>query len=156
MGANKSGSTGKAITSHLDLVYPSKYVKAADLAGKDVTVVFVCAEWEDLVMVGGKHDKKAAITLETVNGKTLGKKLVAGKTVLQQIGAAVGTPIIGEWPGRRFTIYPTTCTLSRGEVKECIRVRGRVNERAQDVPEDMAKEPEKRADDASDAAGGAS
>jgi hypothetical protein len=151
-------ASGPAITGHVDLVYPTEYVKAADLRGKDVTVVIDKLTWENLVMAGGKRDRKVAIHLRNTAGKPLGKKWIAGKTVLKQIAQAVGSNDIGTWANQRVTMYPTTCKGKAGEVMDCIRVRVRVNAGAVEIPEDMAREPEPRpdfADEAEEGDGGA-
>lgn len=138
---------GEALRGHLELVYPSEYVKAADLRGRDVTVIIHDVTRENLVMVGGKKDRKAVVTMRLRNkdgspGQVLGKRWVVGKTVLRQIGASTKSNIIGEWIGREITMYPTTCRGKEGKEVECIRVRVRVDQHANEVPDDMAAEPE--------------
>jgi len=131
----------KLITGHLELVYPSNYVKAADLKG-DVTIEIVRVEWEQLIMQGGKKDTKPAITMKSASGKVLGKKLIVGKTVLRQIGVAVGDPVIANWTGKRITIYPTTCKGAEGGIVECIRVRPRTAGGNAEPPADMMRAPD--------------
>lgn len=133
---------GEPVLGHVDLVYPSKYVKAADLNGKDVTVKIVKVEWETLVMRGNKKERKPVMTMASKSGKVLGKTLVLNKTNLKQIGKTIGEKKVERWPGHEITIYPTTDHFGR-EVVECIRVRVRTNAQTTDVPEDMAQEPEK-------------
>ena len=138
---NKPGS-GAAITGHVDLVYPTKYVKAVDLRGKDVTVIVDRVTWENLVMAGGKKDRKVAIHMRSVGGKHLEKLWIAGKTVVKQIAKSLGEKDVGKWPGGKVTMYPTTCRGGGGEEMECIRVRVRTSATAVDIPEDMAAAPE--------------
>lgn len=138
---------GEALRGHLELVYPSEYVKAADLRGRDVTVIIADITKETLVMVGGKKDRKAVITMRARNkdgspGQLLGKRWVVGKTVLRQIGAATGEKVMANWLGKEVTMYPTTCRGKEGKEVECIRVRVRVDQHANEVPDDMAAEPE--------------
>jgi hypothetical protein len=133
--------SGPVITTHVDLVYPTKYVKAADLRGKDVTIVIERVTWEALVMAGGKRDTKAAIHMRSTGGKPLEKLWIAGKTVLKQIAKATGEREIGNWSGKRVTMYPTTCKGGGGEEMECIRVRVRTSATAVEIPEDMAAAP---------------
>lgn len=145
--ANRSGGTGQVITGHLELLYPSEYLKAADLRGKDINVVIDHAEWEDLVMQGGKRDRKVALHIRSVKGVKLGKRWIVGKTVLRQIAATLGGENdVGKWNGGKVTIYPTTCRGASGGQVECIRVRVRVNTRAEEPTEDMTKAPEPRVD----------
>lgn len=138
---------GEALRGHLELVYPSEYVKAADLRGRDVTVIIADITKETLVMVGGKKDRKAVITMRARNkdgspGQLLGKRWVVGKTVLRQIGAATGEKVMANWLGKEVTMCPTTCRGKEGKEVECIRVRVRVDQHANEVPDDMAAEPE--------------
>lgn len=147
---------GPLITGHVDLVYPTEYLKAADLRGKDVTVIIDRLTRESLVMAGGKRDQKAAIHMRTVGGKPLGKKWIAGKTVLKQIAAALDEKDVGKWGGGRVTMYPTTCRGGDGKTQECIRVRLRVNEDAANVTDDMSAEPAPRVDFADEAGAEAS
>ena len=152
--ASSKSSSGPAITGHVDLVYPTKYVKAADLKGRDVTIVIERVTWENLVMAGGKRDRKAAIHMRSVSGKPLEKLWIVGKTVLKQIAKATGDREIGAWAGKRVTMYPTTCRGGGGEEMECIRVRVRTSATANDVPEDMAAAPEPAPDFVDEADGG--
>lgn len=138
---------GEALRGHLELVYPSEYVKAADLKGRDVTIIIADITKETLVMVGGKKDRKAVVHMRARNrdgspGQLLGKRWVVGKTVLRQIGAATGEKVMDNWLGKEVTMYPDTCRGKDGKMVECIRVRVRVDQHANDVPEDMAAEPE--------------
>jgi hypothetical protein len=128
------------LTGHIDLVYPTKYVKAADLKGRDVTVRVVCLERDVLVMAGGKKEFKNILTMETLAGQRLGKQLVLNKTNARLIASQHG-PVVGDWSGKEVTLYPTTTKCGR-EIVECVRVRGRVTRNAEDVPEDMAREPD--------------
>lgn len=128
------------ITGHVDLAYPTKYVKAADLRGKDVTVQIVCLEQDVLVMQGGKREKKNVLTMATLQGKTLGKQLVLNKTNARLIASQHG-PLVEAWENKTITLYPTTTKCGR-EMVDCVRVRGRVSKGAEEVPDDMAAEPE--------------
>lgn len=137
--------TTQRITGHIDLAYPTKYVKAADLNGKDVTVRIVCLESDVLVMQGGKKERKNVLTMESLQGRRLGKQLVLNKTNARLVASQHG-PVIGNWTGKEITLYPTTTKCGR-DIVECIRVRGRVTQRTDDVPDDMARDPEPVAND---------
>jgi hypothetical protein len=135
------------ITGHLELLYPSEYVKAADLRGKDVTVLVDHLTWENLVMAGGKKDRKVTVHLKSVGGKKLEKRWVVGKTVLRQIAAALGGESdVAKWSGGKITMYPTTCRGADGKTVECIRVRGRSNANATELTEEMSATPAPRVD----------
>lgn len=134
----------RLVTCHIDLAFPTNYVKAADLKGKDATVRVVCVENDALVMAGGKKEFKNILTMESLAGQRLGKKLVLNKTNARIIAGQHG-PIMGNWTGKEITLYPTTTKCGR-EIVECVRVRGRVTRNAEEIPEDMAREPEPAAD----------
>ncbi len=128
------------ITGHLELLYPSKYVKAADLRGKDVTVIVAGASWENLIMAGGKRDRKVSLHLKSVSGKPLEKKLIVGKTVLRQIAASLGgEKDVARWNGKPITIYPDKCRGGDGSQVECIRVRVKVSASREEPPETMTE-----------------
>lgn len=136
MATSKDGA-GTKLTGHLELLHPSKYVKAADLRGKDVTVVIDYLTRENLIMAGGKRDQKIAISLRSVGGKSLDKKLIVGKTVLRMIGGAIGDRHVERWSGCRITLYPTTCRGADGSTVECIRVRVRTAQTQEEPPAEM-------------------
>lgn len=143
--ASSNGSAGVArISGHLELLYPSNYIKAADLRGKDVTVIIDHLQWEKLVMAGGKRDTKVAVVMRSVGGKLLERKWIVGKTVLRQIGHAMGTPDTTAWAGRPVTLYPTTCRGQKGETVECIRVRVKASRTQEEPPEEMTAPVEQR------------
>ena len=135
---------GQEITGHFQLVYPTEYIKAPDLRGKDVTVTIARVAWENLVMEGGRRDRKAVVHMTNSRGAPLGKRWVVGKTVLKQIAASIGSPNVDTWKGRQVTMYPTTCKGKAGETMECIRVRVRVSQQATEIPQDMAQAPAPR------------
>lgn len=125
------------LTGHFALVYPSRYIKAADLMGQNVTVTILRVRKETIEMEGGKKDDKAVLYIADARGKPLQKTWVAGKTVLKQIAATLGDPSIGTWKGKQVTMYPTTCKSKGGETVECIRVRPRVLQGSHEMPADM-------------------
>lgn len=138
----QGSKSGKPLSGHFGLMHPTNYVKAWDLNGKDVTVIISGIYEEHLVMQGGKKEVKPALTLRSRAGRALGKKLVLNKTNAKLIAAATGERLVERWVGREITIYPTTCKGAKGEEVECIRVRARINQRADDIPEEMARDPE--------------
>lgn len=128
---------GKPITGHVDLVFPSKYLKAADLRGKDVTVIIQAIEWESLVMVGGKRDIKPAITMQTATGRVIEKKWITPKTVLKMIAAATGEKHVDKFIGKKVTMYPDKCRGADGKEVECIRVRVKPSQSREEPPPEM-------------------
>jgi len=102
--------------SHVDLLFPSKYVKASDLRGKAVTVVIDrIVPRELLVMAGNKKDNKPVIYLR---GKEKG--WILNKTNARDIAKAWGPEVL-EWIGKPVVIVSRQVE-ARGEVVDAIRV----------------------------------
>lgn len=119
---------GEKISGHLELLYPSPYLKAADLAGRECTVTISHLEWDDIPQAGKSETvRKPVVFLIGADGKMLKKKLAAGPTVARQIGDALGERDTGKWSGKRITIYGTTTKGKAGKTVECVRVRARVH-----------------------------
>lgn len=101
---------------HFRLLFKSDYVGAWDLKGDTEVTIEKVLESEELIGEGGKKDYKPVILFQ---GKK--KKWVLGKTNAKSVGKLLGNDIT-EWPGKKITLYPTTCQAF-GEMVECIRVR---------------------------------
>jgi len=103
--------------NHVDLLFPGKYLKAADLRGHDVEVEIEHIDpRHELQGAKGEKEKKPVITM---TGKD--KKWVLNKTNAKSIAHIHGNEV-KKWIGQKVTIYPTTVNAG-GEVHECIRVR---------------------------------
>ena len=100
------------------LMFPSDYVAAEDLRGRDVNVVINDVELATLRTNDGKSKK----FLIRFKGKD--KPLVLNKTNARTIAGLHGTRA-EDWVGKPITIYPTTCEAF-GETTTCIRIRDRV------------------------------
>jgi hypothetical protein len=113
--------------AHIETMFDNDYIKAFDLAGKDVIVTIerVCAG-----EVSNKT-KKARKPLLYVKGQA--KPLVLNKTNAKVICQLYGKET-DEWIGKRLTLYPTTVDFG-GETVEAIRVRPQ-------VPPTKAPQPE--------------
>jgi hypothetical protein len=107
-----------------DQMYPGRFLRAADLDGKMVTVEIADINTEELE--GDKDQKSREYILTFVKAK---RALVLNKTncylIVQMFGKNPNT-----WPGKRITLYPTTCRFGPKMV-DCIRVYG-----SPDVTED--------------------
>lgn len=102
--------------SHFRLLFKTDYVGAWDLKGDTEVTIERVAEREELVGEGGKKDHKPVLYFK---GAT--KKMVLGKTNAKSVGKVLGNDTT-DWPGKKITLYPTTCQAF-GETVECIRVR---------------------------------
>lgn len=104
---------------HVDLLFPSKYLKAADLRGRDVTVTIKDLDpRSELKMRGGKVEAKPVISFAESD-----KLFCLNKTNAMSIAAVYG-PELKNWLGKRITLYPTTCMFGPKEVT-AIRIRER-------------------------------
>jgi hypothetical protein len=122
-------------------VFPSKYLKAADLAGKPRDVEIERSPQEEL---GSGDDKEIKTVLYFRGGTT--KPLPLNMTNWDAVAAIAGDDTV-DWPGNRIELYPDK-TLLRGVIKDCIRIR---RPQQKDLPrEPKAKAPAMATADNSD------
>ncbi len=140
--------------NHVDLLFPSKYAKAADLRGKNVPVVIDrIIPREKLMMQGGKSDQKPVIYLR---GKEKG--WILNKTNARAIAKIYG-PEVMNWIGKTVVIMSAEVE-ARGEMVEAIRVNVEATRKAangtkqtsnvdpdEQALADAAREAENAADD---------
>lgn len=107
------------ITLDDELMFPSLYLGAADLKGKDVTLVIERIQKEDLSRQGGKKERKPVVSF-----RKTGKMLVLNKTNAASIAELYGNAA-GEWVGKAITLYPTRTSMGPKQV-DCIRIRPQV------------------------------
>jgi hypothetical protein len=99
-----------------DDVFPSKYLKAADLNGKPVTVTIKDAPYETLKSSEGKEQGKTVLYF--VRGKkTLPLNIVNWDSVAEICGDDTDA-----WPGHTIELYPTVTSMGAKTVP-CIRIR---------------------------------
>jgi hypothetical protein len=94
-------------------VYPSNFIAAGDLDGRDVTLTIArCADKNTVKREDGKLIDKAVLYFkETPRG------LIAGKTNLRSIRLMLGNEM-SKWPGKQITVYPTTTEISTAYAEE--------------------------------------
>jgi len=92
-------------------IFPSKYVKAADLKGKEITLVIARAEVEKL-----GDDNKLILYFQGAE-----KGLVTNRTNADRISYLYGTNT-DAWIGKEITLY-TDMVNFQGRVVEAIRVK---------------------------------
>ena len=100
-----------------DEVFPSPYVKAADLKGKPHTVIIESARYETLKGLDGKENKKIVLYFKNAE-----KALPLNATNFDAVCNATGFPDTEDWPGQRIELYPTRTTMG-GKAVDCIRIR---------------------------------
>lgn len=111
---------------HCELLFPSKFLKAWDLRGEQITLTIAeVKKNEELVMVGGQKDVKPSLYFEEIRRKAKDpddeKRLVLNKTNMRIVKLLHGKNT-KDWIGKKITLYPTE-TLFGGEYVEAIRVR---------------------------------
>lgn len=107
--------------NHIDLLWPSKYLKAGDLRGKDVTVIIDDIEpRHELMGANGRTDNKPVLWLRTPSGRKIEKAMICNKTNGKRIAAMYG-PEITEWIGKPITIHAEP--EPKSDSGEAIRVK---------------------------------
>ena len=100
-----------------DEVFPSKYLKAADLKGKPHTVIIESAPYETLKGLDGKEAQKTVLHFKNAE-----KTLPLNLTNFDAVCGATGFPDTEDWPGQRIELHPTKTTMG-GKTVDCIRIR---------------------------------
>jgi hypothetical protein len=93
-------------------VFPSKYLKAAELNGRSYKLTISAFSIED----AGDGERKPVIHFQGAE-----KGLMLNKTNAFEIAAAYGEET-DAWMGRQIEVFPST-TQYQGRVTPCIRVR---------------------------------
>jgi hypothetical protein len=97
--------------------FPSRFIRAADLKGKEIDVTIDRVEAEDLENDGKK------VTKPIVHFKNAGiKPLVCNKTNGLTIAAALGEVDYKKWAGRQIRLYADLVSF-KGKVTEAVRVK---------------------------------
>lgn len=107
------------------LLFPSLYLGAVDLHGKDAHLTMRRVVVEVLKTERG-DEKKPILYFEETKKKADAsgakeKRMVLNKTNAMSIAALHGNEVDG-WPGKRITLYPTKAEAF-GKSVDCIRVR---------------------------------
>jgi hypothetical protein len=100
-----------------DEVFPSKYLKAADLKGKPRIVKIESAPYETLKGLDGKETRKIVLYFENVP-----KSLPLNATNFDAVCDATGFPDTEDWPEHQIELYPSKTTMG-GKTMDCIRIR---------------------------------
>lgn len=116
-------------------VFPSKYVAAADLNGKPVTLTVKSITLEEMVTHKDERVKKPVVWFERAT-----KGFVMNVTNARTIADLYGDET-DAWVGKRITIYPTRVPAF-GKMQDCIRVKPEIP--AQPKPAAQAAAVEER------------
>lgn len=97
---------------NIDQAFPTKYLAAHDLSGRDVTVQIASVNIEEV----GQGDTKPVVYFQGAN-----KGLVLNKTNAHRIADMYGVET-DNWRGKSITLYPSE-TDFQGKTVPCIRIR---------------------------------
>lgn len=109
---------------HIDLLFPSRYLKGADLRGRDVTVTISAVEpRHELKKFGGKGREEVDYkTVVYFAGKSKG--MVLNRTNGDSIVSLHGIEATG-WIGKQVTLYPLRGKFF-GKICDVVRIRADV------------------------------
>ena len=99
-----------------DEVFPSKYLKAADLGGKPITVTIESAPLETLKNPEGKEQLKTVLYFMKAK-----KALPLNMTNWDAVAEIAGGDS-DDWPGCQVELYPDKTQMA-GKIVDCIRMR---------------------------------
>lgn len=106
---------------HYERMFPSKYIRASDLCGKNVTLTIQRVAVADLTRVGGAREALPHLWFDETD-----KMMVLNKTNARTIAELYG-PDTDNWPGKRVTLYPADGVPAfGGGTTTAIRLRDRV------------------------------
>jgi hypothetical protein len=100
-----------------DEVFPSKYLKAADLNGKPISLTIAAATLETLKTLDGKEQSKTVLSFKGAK-----KTMPLNVTNWDAVALVTGEGDSDNWPGHAIELYPTTTSMG-GKSMDCIRIR---------------------------------
>ncbi len=109
---------------NINLAFPSKWIRATDLQGRDITMT-ILRVLEEVVDRDGGDTKPVVYFGGTKKGLVLNK--VNADTITEMAGEETD-----DWTGQIITLYPTKTDFGGTRV-DCIRIR--------DLPPNAAPEP---------------
>ena len=101
---------------NINNVYPGRWLKAADLAGKPAVLKIAAADMEELQSPDGSRQTKLVLRFADEP-----KSLVVNKTNLYNISEFLGAET-DDWVGHPIEVYPDRTDLG-GKRVACVRVR---------------------------------
>jgi hypothetical protein len=107
---------GKTAMARKSDMFRGKFLKAADLNGKPLTVTIEAAQTETLRNERGE-EKKTVLYFRGVR-----QGLALNLTNWDSVADITNQGDTDDWPGYQVELYPTTTDL-RGKTVDCIRIR---------------------------------
>lgn len=117
--------------NHVDLLFPSNYLKCADLRGEPRTVRIIDIDPRHELKSQRGSDFKPAVTLEWPDGRKIEKLWVLNRTNANTIAAMYGNEA-ADWLGRLVTLIPARVPVG-GKTSDAIRVK-------EGIPKEPAQE----------------
>lgn len=104
---------------HVDLMFPSRYLRAADFEGKSVSLTIAEVLRDKVQMATGQKAEKYILRFRETE-----KQLVLNRTNAKAVAKVLSEPKAINWPGERIILKPSSCEAF-GEQVACIRVEMR-------------------------------
>ena len=98
---------------HIDQAFPSNFIKASDLQGREVSVVISGA---DVEKIGNGNDQKLVLKFK---GKSKG--MICNRTNANRIAYSYGNDTDG-WIGKEIVLFPDMVDF-QGRMVEAVRVK---------------------------------
>jgi hypothetical protein len=123
-------------------IFPSKYVKAADLNGRTVTLTIKGLAVEEMLNHSNEKERKPVLYFQKAT-----KGFVLNRTNAMTIASLYGDES-DDWTGKRISIYPTR-VKAFGQMQDAIRVREEIPAQPKPMAQAVPVE-ENEIDDAED------
>ncbi len=107
---------------------------------EDLTVTIDCVKYEELTMMGGKKEWHTVVYLADQ------KPLIINKTNAATI-EKLYSPYIENWPGKKITLFASTCNFGREKNIPCLRIRLCTPSQKQFISDERLKTALKKIDD---------
>lgn len=117
MAKSNASKEGPRPTFGGKLLRPSDHLAAEEFGGKEYTLTIKSVSRIDLEREDGKKERAPVMAFEETP-KTLVLNGINGRRIAKLYGVAAEG-----WPGKRITLYPTTCNAFGNKETPCIRVR---------------------------------
>jgi len=104
---------------HVDLMFPSRYLRAVDFEGKPVTLTIAEVVKDKVQMANGSKAEKYILRFRETD-----KELILNKTNAKAVAKVLSEPKAINWAGEKIVLKPTKCEAF-GEIVDCIRVEVR-------------------------------
>jgi hypothetical protein len=138
--AKPSQTTHETLTHWKKLTDPRFIgVYALPNDAEDLTVTIDFVKYEELTMMGGKKEWHTVVYLADQ------KPLIINKTNASTI-EKLYSPYIENWPGKKITLFASTCNFGREKNVPCLRIRPSLPSQKQFIADERLKTALKKID----------